>query len=249
MITICSGRIASSGDRHSQGCRHGGSSTPDFYPYHPHVGTRVTNDRKRVREAYDRIAEHFAATREYPWPEVEEFLDGRSGAVGLAVGCGNGRHAEPLAACVDRAIGVDVSRHLLAVARARATERGFALGLLMGDAAALPVRSDAVDLGLYVATLHHLPTRQARIDSLDELARVLTPDGVALVSAWSTEHDRFDPSEGFDTTLDWTLPNGTTVPRFYHIYDPDEFAADLDASALTAEQFLSSGNCYAVVRP
>lgn len=211
--------------------------------------TSVTDDRERVREAYDRIAEHFAATREHPWPEVEEFLDGRSGAVGLDVGCGNGRHAEPLAARVERAIGVDVSRRLLSIARERAVGREFALGLLAGDAAALPVRSDVADIGLYVATLHHLPTREARVDSLDELARVLAPDGVALVSAWSTEHDRFDPSDGFDTTLDWTLPDGTTVPRFYHVYDPDEFAADLEASALAADPFLSSGNCYAVVRP
>ena len=69
------------------------------------------------------------------------------------------------------------------------------------------------------------------------------------MSAWSTAHDRFDRAEGFDTTVDWTLPGGETVPRFYHVYDPDEFRADIAASDLTAEDvFLSSGNCYAVVR-
>ncbi|MFC6728796.1 SAM-dependent methyltransferase, partial [Natronoarchaeum mannanilyticum] len=84
--------------------------------------------------------------------------------------------------------------------------------------------------------------------SLDELARALAPEGRALVSAWSTAHDRFDRSEGFDTTVDWTLPGGETVPRFYHVYDPDEFRADLSASDLAVEDaFLSSGNCYAVV--
>ncbi|MFC6726055.1 SAM-dependent methyltransferase, partial [Halobium palmae] len=74
--------------------------------------------------------------------------------------------------------------------------------------------------------------------------------GRAVVSAWSTEHDRFDATEGFDTTVDWTLPGGERVGRFYHIYDPAEFRADLDASALRAvETFVSSGNCYAVVGP
>ena len=211
-----------------------------------------------VREpaaAYDRIAEHFSATREYPWPEVTSFLEStaadreRSDSIrALDDGCGNGRHSEELAVVAGRVVGLDVSRGLLEQARNRADERGFAVDLVHGDAAALPFRDDAFDLAVYVATLHHLRPRDARVTSLDELARVLAPDGRAVVSAWSTEHDRFDADAGFDTTVDWTLPGGETVPRYYHIYDPDEFGEDLSASALTVrDRFVSSGNCYAVV--
>ncbi|MGM0606747.1 MAG: class I SAM-dependent methyltransferase, partial [Halobacteriota archaeon] len=59
-----------------------------------------------VRETYDRIADHFATTREYPWPEVETFVDetldsvdGADGSSPLAIdlGCGNGRHTQLLA--------------------------------------------------------------------------------------------------------------------------------------------------------
>lgn len=205
---------------------------------------------RTVGETYDRIASHFARTREHPWPEVESFLDGRSGGLGLDLGCGNGRHAEPLAARTERVVGVDVSGNLLREAIDRARRRGYAdaFTAILGDAAALPLRRDVVAVGVYVAALHHLRPRERRVASLSELARVLTPDGRALVSAWSTESDRFDRTEGFDTRVDWTLPGGRTVPRFYHIYDPDEFRADLDASALrTVEAFVSSGNCYAVV--
>ncbi|WP_327051432.1 class I SAM-dependent methyltransferase [Halomicrococcus gelatinilyticus] len=202
-----------------------------------------------VRETYDRIAGHFAETREYPWPEVESFLDERTADVALDVGCGNGRHAELLAGRARRVVGVDVSRGLLGEARARARERSFAVNLLQGDAARLPLADATVGLGVYVAALHHLPTRTDRITSLDELARVLAPDGRALVSTWSTAHDRFDRESGFDTTVDWTLPGGETVPRFYHIYSPAEFRDDVAASALApVETFVSSGNCYAVVR-
>ena len=207
--------------------------------------------RRGVADTYDRIAGHFAKTREYAWPEVESFVaDGPRVSLALDLGCGNGRHAEVLAERADRVVGVDVSRELLAEARDRAAERDFAVDLLVGDAAILPLRDDVADLAVYVATLHHLPTRADRVRSLDELARVLVPDGRALVSAWSTAHDRFDAMEGFDTTIDWTLPGGETVPRFYHIYDPGEFRADLDASDLVCEEFeVSSGNCYAEVRP
>ncbi|ODR82246.1 SAM-dependent methyltransferase [Haladaptatus sp. W1] len=202
-----------------------------------------------VRATYDRIADHFAKTREYAWPEVESFLDGRAGTTALDLGCANGRHAELLTGHASRVIGADVSADLLVEARERATERGFDLELVQCDAARIPLDDDTIDLAVYVATLHHLPNREARVGSLDELARVLSPDGTALVSAWSTAHDKFDREEGFDTTVDWTLPGGETVPRFYHIYSPDEFREDLDESALVSDDVsISSGNCYAVVR-
>ncbi|GAA0658468.1 class I SAM-dependent methyltransferase [Salarchaeum japonicum] len=203
---------------------------------------------RNVHETYDRIARHFSQTREYAWPEVEDFVGDANATRALDIGCGNGRHTELLAAHADAAVGVDASRGLLDEAVARADDRDFDAAFVQGDAARLPVREDRFDLAVYVATIHHLPTRDARRASLDELARTLTADGRALVSAWSTAHSKFDRTDGFDTTVDWTLPGGDTVPRFYHIYAPDEFRADIDASALELVDFeLSSGNCYATV--
>ncbi|MFC6736101.1 class I SAM-dependent methyltransferase, partial [Halolamina salina] len=63
---------------------------------------------------YDRIAAHFSKTREHAWPEIESFLDDRTGELGLDLGCGNGRHAEVLADHADRVVGVDASTGLLA---------------------------------------------------------------------------------------------------------------------------------------
>ena len=218
-------------------------------------GSAVDSHRSphRVREVYDDIADHFAKTREYPWPEVEEFLSGIDGERGLDIGCGNGRHLEELARRGEYAVGVDVSQELLVAATRRMVEREWTGTLVQGDAAALPFDASTFDIGVYVATLHHLPSRERRRGSLDELARVLRSGGRALVSAWSTAHDRFDApadaEEGFDTTVDWTLPGGETVPRYYHIYAPAEFEADLAASALEVESVrVSSGNCYAEVR-
>ncbi|WP_435333328.1 class I SAM-dependent methyltransferase [Haloarchaeobius sp. TZWWS8] len=204
-----------------------------------------------IRDTYDRIAAHFAKTREYAWPEVESFVEDAAipaDARGLDLGCGNCRHAELLTSRCARVVGADISRGLLETARRRADERGFSVALVQSDASMLPFGDDSFDIVVYVATLHHLPTRDARRASLDELARVLAPGGRALVSAWSTAHDSFDRDEAFDTEVDWTLPGGVTVPRFYHIYSPDEFAADLDASDLSVvENRISSGNCYASV--
>ncbi|WP_128478038.1 class I SAM-dependent methyltransferase [Halorussus pelagicus] len=208
-------------------------------------------ERREVRATYDYIADHFAQTREYAWPEVESFVqDAPQAATALDLGCGNGRHAELLAGHADRVVAADASRGLLDTARERAAERGFDADLVQADAARLPLRDSTVELAVYVATLHHLPSRAARVGSLDELARVLAPEGRALVSAWSTAHDRFDREKGFDTEVEWTLPGGETVERFYHIYSPDEFEDDVAASGLELIDFeVSSGNCYGVVRP
>jgi len=211
--------------------------------------------RRRVRSVYDEIAGHFSKTRAYPWPEVESFLADRPeqpDSTGLDIGCGNGRHAALLGMVVDRVLALDASRELLAEARDRSADDGWDAALLQGDAARLPIAAGSVDVALYVATLHHLPDRETRVRSLAELSRVLAPGGRGLVSAWSTAHDTFDaPADaetGFDTTVDWTLPGGETVPRFYHIYAQAEFEADLTAAGVRIEEsFVSSGNCYAVV--
>ncbi|CCQ34404.1 trans-aconitate 2-methyltransferase protein [Halorhabdus tiamatea SARL4B] len=210
-------------------------------------------DRSRadVRETYDHIGEHFSKTRVNAWPEVESFVaDAAEVDLALDVGCGNGRHVETLQQRADQVVGVDVSRSLLDAATERVPDGRFVLG----DASHLPIATDRVDLAVYIATLHHLPSREARIASLDELARVLYSGGVALVSAWSTAHDTFDtPADaetGFDTTVEWTLPGGETAPRFYHIYAPAEFRADVESSALSLDAFeVSSGNCYGTVSP
>ncbi|WP_324758364.1 class I SAM-dependent methyltransferase [Haloarcula sp. GH36] len=213
----------------------------------------TNHSRQTVRETYETIGSHFAKTREYAWPEVESFVDDygdrAEDGTALDIGCGNGRHAELLAAVAPRVVGVDASRELLSVAVDRVPET---VALLCGDASRLPLRTRSVALAVYVATLHHLPSARARQASLSELARVLSPTGRALVSVWSTAHDRFDaPADadsGFDTTVDWTLPGGETVPRFYHIYAPAEFERSLEESPLRTVSFdVSSGNCYAVV--
>lgn len=209
---------------------------------------RAMPSRDDVRRTYDRIAPHFSKTRPEPWPEVSTFLEDRSGSTALDIGVGNGRHAALLADRARSVLGLDFSRTALAVARDRLATTGGAVSLILGDASRLPIASDAIDLVVYVATIHHLPTRSLRVRSLNELDRVMSPGGEAIVSAWSTSHPRFDRQEGFDTEIAWTLPDGTEVPRYYHIYDVEEFAGDLAESALgVREVFESHGNCWATV--
>lgn len=202
-----------------------------------------------VGRTFDTIAEDFDRTRTAPWPAVEGFVsDDRTGRLALDIGCGNGRHSSVLLEQFTEVVGLDLSRQLLRLANDRiASDR---LTLIQASSTAIPVRAESVDAALYIAAIHHLPNRQSRVRSLDELARVLNQGASALVSGWSIYDDRFDFDTATDTTVDWTLPSGDTVPRFYHLYDADDFAGELAASDLTVDRrWVEAGNCYAIVRP
>lgn len=205
--------------------------------------------RQAVRELYDRIGADFARTRTSPWTEVVDFVSA-AGRVGRAadLGCGNGRHLPQLQAAADSVLAIDVSRALLRIGR---EERdGGDVDWLQGDALRLPLRADSVDLVLYIATIHHLPTGEDRVASLDEVARVMAPGALGLVSAWSVSHERFDETAGHDRWVPWTLPSGERLDRFYHIFDREEFEAEVAGSRMdTVRAYESHGNCYAVVRP
>ncbi len=98
----------------------------------------------------------------------------------LDLGTGTGRMLEILAPRAARAVGVDQSAAMLALARSRIDEAGLRhVSLRQGDIYAPPVERDAYDLVVIHQVLHFLddPAR-----ALSEAARVLSPGGrLALV--------------------------------------------------------------------
>ena len=80
--------------------------------------------------------------------------------------------------------------------------------------------------------MNHLRPRHRRVAGFSAVAWVVESDGRALISVWSTEHGRFERGDRFDTTIEWTLPDGTSIPRYYDIHDPAEFRSDLNASSV-----------------
>lgn len=207
-----------------------------------------------IATTYNRIATHFDKTREHPWPEVAGFIEDQSATnIGFDLGCGNGRHTRLLSNRCNHTIGGDISTDLLQIARSRhltsQSVHDACIHYIHCDACAIPLPNGSVDIALFIATLHHLQSDLRRLDSLLELNRILRPGGVGLISVWSTAHDRFSQTTSFDTLIDWTLPTGDVVPRYYHIFSPEDFEDLLAQSPLTVvDTFISHGNCYAQVR-
>jgi len=105
-------------------------------------------------------------------PEIGALLD---------IGTGTGRLLELLADRTQRALGVDASRDMLALARARLSERGLAdrCTVRQADMYRLPLADRSFDAVTLQMVLHYAEDPAA---ALTEAARVLKPGGTLLVA-------------------------------------------------------------------
>jgi ArsR family transcriptional regulator len=104
-------------------------------------------------------------------PRIGAFLD---------IGTGTGRLLELVAPRAERALGVDASRDMLTLARARFAEHGVAhrCAVRQADMYRLPLPDGAFDVVALQMVLHYAEDPAA---ALAEAARVLRPDGLLVV--------------------------------------------------------------------
>jgi ubiquinone/menaquinone biosynthesis C-methylase UbiE len=97
----------------------------------------------------------------------------------LDIGTGTGRMLQLFANRVDRGVGLDTSRDMLAVARANLENMGIRhCHVRLGDMYRLSLEDEAVD-GVIVHQVLHYSENPARV--ISEAARVLRPGGVLVV--------------------------------------------------------------------
>jgi ubiquinone/menaquinone biosynthesis C-methylase UbiE len=100
-----------------------------------------------------------------------EAVDPPAGRAILDVGTGTGRAALALAAAGASVTGVDASREMLDVARARATESGLSAQFEVADAHALPFADRSVDVAICLRLLMHVPDWRLCVGELCRVAR------------------------------------------------------------------------------
>lgn len=99
----------------------------------------------------------------------------------LEVGCGTGRMTAELASRWPEVVAVDVSPALLERARERVGERANVRLLLVDGERLDGVATAAFATVVCFGVLQHVPTRRVLDSLLAEVARVLRPDGEAIV--------------------------------------------------------------------
>jgi ubiquinone/menaquinone biosynthesis C-methylase UbiE len=197
-----------------------------------------------TEHTWDSIAESFDVTRRKPWEPVLSFLKSTSQVDCLVdLGCGNGRHLLPASSHATHVIGIDLSRKLLEIAYRHIISSSISnTSLLHASSLSVPLRSQSVDIILYIASLHNIYGKIYRIKSLCEVERILKPKGKALITVWSRNQPKFkdqiqrsehvDNMEKGDIIVYWRQHHHN-VPRFYHVYEKQEFIDDISQTSLT----------------
>lgn len=173
----------------------------------------------------------------------------KPGASVVDIGCAAGRSCFAVHGRGHRAIGVDLAEPMVREAVALARERRASIAFGVMDAQALALRDASFDAALMLGSvLSHVPGRPARLSTLREAHRVLTPGGTLLIEtqsrASSLRHRAFFAAmtwarqalRAIGCRPAWEVGDrfgvevsgaGRGKRVYFHMYAPDELEADL----------------------
>ena len=133
----------------------------------------------------------------------------------LNVGCAHGPDFLPLRQGFEL-YGVDFATEMLKFAQKYSRKFEFAANLAAADVRYLPYRDETFDWAISVATYHHMRGKDERLEALQELRRVLKPDGEAFITVWN----RWQPRFWFhrrEVAVPWRT-KGKTLYRYYYLF-------------------------------
>lgn len=221
------------------------------------------------RDFYEHFGADFSATRQRLQPGVTRVLGTLTGDESiLDLGCGNGELARTLARRDHRGsyLGLDFSLPLLS--DASAVPKGFSARFMEADLTKLSVISNPPSgtsqlsvsshqwtVVTCFATLHHIPSRELRLEILKTVHNLLAPDGNFILSNWQFLNSaklraRVQPWERIglsaadvdagDYLLDWR--RGGEGLRYVHQFSEAELTELARASGFEVmETFYSDG--------
>lgn len=207
---------------------------------------------RNLKESYNTLAADFSQTRSYPWPEFELFAPHlqRGGSL-LDVGCGNGRVYEFIQPYKIDYTGLDFAEGLIDEGKKKYLDAKF----IVSDMVQMPLEDDSFDQIWSIASFHHLPDKEKRMQCLSEMRRVLKPGGVLVMTCWNLLQKKYRPQlfdnfkdvllrkkrSIFDFTIPWKDGEGNVIAdRYYYAFSPRRLRKLLKAAGFTiVDEFYS----------
>jgi SAM-dependent methyltransferase len=145
-----------------------------------------------VRDKYDAVVEvrQYGAFATGELADVERELVARyvpGGGRILDIGCGGGREAVAFARLGYRVLAIDIAPCMIEAARRSAARLGAAVDFRVQSVTAVDEAAGSFDAAFFAGSLHHLPGRELRVQTLARIRRALTPQGVLIVMVYYRE--------------------------------------------------------------
>lgn len=220
---------------------------------------------QKTKEDYNEIAEEFSATRRAMWPELAD-LDQyvRERDYVLDIGSGNGKLFGYLSAKIKNFsyAGLDVSEKLIKIAEdftwrpnllleVRPPKREFKVF----DGINIPYPDNSFDVIFCLATLPHLPGREAQVKFLENIRKVAKPGAILVITCWNLWQPRFlkhqlksvvnfitDKISGKgqfdwgDFYIPWKKRGVQPIYRYYHAFTVPELRGVLEKAGWEVEE-------------
>lgn len=136
----------------------------------------------------------------------------------------------------------------------------------MADTLTLPHQNERFDFGISIAVIHHLSSRDRRVEAIKEIVRVLKKPyggsgaGQALLFVWALEQKNsrrgWDRGDDQDVLVPWVLKQqafggeSKTFQRYYHLYEHGEIEKEAESAGANAvESGYDRDNWWVVIEP
>lgn len=136
-----------------------------------------------MADNYDIISQHFSDTRKTQWYGVSALIEQyvSPGESVLDLGCGNGRIADLIREIKAHYTGMDLSPDMIAIAQKLRPQYPFAVGSILDTG----FDDNTFDHVLMIASFHHVPSQEKRVQGLKEVKRILKPGGKIIMNNWN----------------------------------------------------------------
>lgn len=207
-----------------------------------------------VKKNYDSIAEDFNQTRKgLQWSKLSEVTKQvGDGDYLLDAACGNGRLLDELQDKKINYLGVDNSVELIRRAQKNYPEHEFQVN----DLLSLQELADgSFDWVFCIAALHHLPGKDLRLKTLENLKAKMKKNGKMVISVWRPEKNKkflqaqrrnfwrkiffLSPLDFGDALFEWggKTESKKNLLRYYHCFSEKELKKIIDQAGLKIINF------------
>jgi len=197
-----------------------------------------------VHNTYHSIASQFDQTRRKVWSSTIKVLSELAKNLGespriIEVGAGNGRNLDFMKQIKPNAelVAVEPCSEFCQLMLDKNTMK-----VHQGRHLELPSELGTFDLVLSIAVIHHLSTRERRLEALRELVQLTRYDGLIVIQVWacrptSAKSSRLQWKIIDEKTSDYLIPwqrvqkDGMIYKRFYHLFvegELEELVSELE---------------------